>query len=343
MPIKGLTTQGGESFPEIGKLRKGGQRRKRKNKDGKEYEIFGEELTYFRFDSKDPSAIAAFKNAYGAGPTEVKCFLPSDDVDTAFFTCKEEWSAGGLKRRCDGENLLVLQLSDGRYQRQFAAPVPCIEDCQCKEVGRLKVILRGLNRFAYVTAETHSINDIVNIHKQLSAAKMTFGQLTNIPFVLRRVPMEISTPTNDGKRARREKWMLSIEVDPTWAEPRLAAMDAIALQEARMEQVSALPPQQPGFALPAAQPEPLSYADTQAWQTFSTFLQRSHHEADPATAVEALRSWAYRKVGDHSLPERARGAIDQECDRALDQIKIRNGAPLPTPASNAPVKPEVLS
>ena len=59
-----------------------------------------------------------------------------------------------------------------------------------------------------------------------------------IPLVMKRKPVEISTPSmENGKRARREKWLISIEADPRWVGAKLNAMQADALPTAQVLQI----------------------------------------------------------------------------------------------------------
>jgi hypothetical protein len=73
---------------------------------------------------------------------------------------------------------------------------------------------------------TTSVHDIINISNQLEGiASMNGGRLAGIPLVLRRRPKKISTPSGEaGKRARREKWLVSIEADPEWVKAKLVKM-----------------------------------------------------------------------------------------------------------------------
>jgi hypothetical protein len=82
---------------------------------------------------------------------------------------------------------------------------------------------------AYVTVETHSINDIIQLTRNLNAALAMRGTLKGIPFVLSRRPQEISTPGKDGKRQRFVKWLLFLEPDPAWVAIQLAAMHQNAM------------------------------------------------------------------------------------------------------------------
>jgi hypothetical protein len=214
MAIKRLTREA--SFPLIGKLRKGGVRPESGKAPGKD-------LTYFRFDSDDAHATKCFTAAYGDQPAQVNVFLPHQTASQNFSCWQEAYVAGGLTHRCDGETC-VIWLDGKKYSTE---PKPCPGGC--KEVGRLMVIIPELQRFAYVTVETHSINDIIRLQENLQAVEFLRGDLRGIPFILKRTPVEISTPTPDGKRARREKWLLSIEVDPVWASLQLEAMHRAAL------------------------------------------------------------------------------------------------------------------
>ncbi len=215
MAIRGLTDQGA-SFPEIGRLRKG-EEKPSGNRPGKD-------LTYFRFDTEDDLAAKMFSDAYGKEANDINVFLPFDTVDENFMTAKEAWKAGGLQHRCDGETCEIWLKDDGTYSRD---PIPCPGDC--KEVGRLKVIIPELKRLAYVTVLTHSIHDIITLHQTLSGFQLIGRSLRGVPFVLRRRPRQISTPAGKGKRVRREKWLLMIEPLPVWANATLTAMEANAL------------------------------------------------------------------------------------------------------------------
>jgi hypothetical protein len=88
-----------------------------------------------------------------------------------------------------------------------------------------------LKRLAYLIVMTTSVHDIINISEQLRGiASMNSGRIAGIPLVLRRRPKKISTPSGEnGKRARREKWLISIEADPEWVKAKLAKMHHDAL------------------------------------------------------------------------------------------------------------------
>jgi hypothetical protein len=64
----------------------------------------------------------------------------------------------------------------------------------------------------------------------LEAYEAMRGDLRGIPFILSRVPRMVSTPSGqDGKRARREKWLWHLEAQPTWVQAQLSVMQRAAL------------------------------------------------------------------------------------------------------------------
>lgn len=218
MAIKGLTHQRAE-FPEIGQLRKGAEKPNEKQP--------GKDLTYFRFTSELPDVVAAFESAYDGEPRLINVFLPFRHADDCWEAWQEEYKAGGLVHRCDGETAVLWQKQDGSYSTEKK---PCPGGC--KPTGRLKVIIPELRRLAYVTVLTTSWHDIRNLDAQLRALESLRGDLTGIPLQLRRRPHKISTPSgNGGKRVRREKWLLSIEAAPQWVDLQLEAQQAAAIPQ----------------------------------------------------------------------------------------------------------------
>jgi hypothetical protein len=221
-PIKGLTDQQAQ-FPRIGVLRKGGEKPVAGNKPGPD-------LKHFRFTDADESATAAFSSIYGDTPTQIRVLLPYPKPEQNFVAWLEEYTASSLIRRCDGETI-VMQRAGVRYDQ---TPRPCLraqgKPCNCKQSGRLFVIIPELKRAGYVVALTTSKHDIINLSAQLAAAAAIVGDLAfRVPFILSRKPAKITTPTSDGKTARREKWLLSIEIDPMFVQAKLSAMQRDAL------------------------------------------------------------------------------------------------------------------
>lgn len=234
MPIKGLTDNVIPRFPRLGKLRKGGEKPQTGNKPGTE-------LAYFRFTSENPAIVQAFHEAYGAQPAMLRVYLPYPSAEMDFSTWKEAWAAGGLMHRCDGETCVIWRTPEGKYSQE---PKPCPGGC--KEVGRLEVILPELitaGFVGYVTLETHSLHDLMNITATLEAVQQSAQDRPNglqgIEFVLRRKKERISTPDGKGGRVTREKWLVSIEPVPSWAQTYLAmASTTLALEAPRVNMLT---------------------------------------------------------------------------------------------------------
>lgn len=223
MPIKRLQQNRLAQFPCIGKLRKGAPKEKR-TKNGKEYEVMGKDLGHFRFDTDDKAAMQTFTAYYGAEPKEIQVYLPYGTAEENFQAWMEEYKAGGLMRRCDGETMSFHRNDAGGADltpKQCAKL--CGRACACKEVGRLMIIIPQLARLAYITVETHSVYDIIQLTENLQAAQALRGDLRGIPFILSRREREISTPGDNG-RVRRTKSLLFIEPDPEWVALKLEEM-----------------------------------------------------------------------------------------------------------------------
>ena len=248
MPIKGLTDRG-LALPEIGQIRKGGKKEKRV-KDGREYEVMGKDLGYFRveFDENEKKASADFAAAYGPQPSALRIILPFNEVDRMWEAWYEAYTAGRMVARSDGE-FIVYQLDNKgdiivqNWHDKNGNKVPHPTDgiagsdykgnaVKFKAVGRLKVIVPELARAAYLVVMTSSTHDISNISNQLAAFKqLNNGQIAGIPLILRRRPKSISVPKPDGSRVRMNKSLLSIEADPQWVSAKLSHLNAIALPQ----------------------------------------------------------------------------------------------------------------
>lgn len=241
MPIKGLTDRG-VAFPQIGNIRKGAKKDPNANRPGAD-------LPHFRveFDEREVKAIAKFKQLYpDEKPTAITIILPFDQIDRVWNPWREAYAAGALLHRCDGEYVnyaidhqtgavLVKNGMDANGQ-----PVKCTlqndpdKRKRCKPTGRLHVIIPELERLAYLVVHTTSIHDIGNISDQLAAIQeMNGGHIVGIPLVLRRRPVKISTPDdqNGGKRARRVKYLISIEADPEWVSRKIGALKLAAMPQ----------------------------------------------------------------------------------------------------------------
>ena len=218
MPIKGYTDKGA-ALPKILDIRKGAKKTEASKP--------GADLDYFRAVG-DTETMRAFAELFGDKPQAIEFMSPYNTMAETFEAWKEEYAAGGLKHRCDGVKTVRRQLPNGTYTDD---PIDCPGGC--KQVGRLNIVIPKLKRFGIVTVHTTSIWDIISISQHLFMIESLRGSLRGIPLILRRVKRSISTPSgSDGKRARRDKWLLSIEPSPKWVEMQLAAMEREALPPA---------------------------------------------------------------------------------------------------------------
>lgn len=247
MPIRGLTDRGA-TFPEIGRIRKGAP---------KEKDRWGEDLTYFRvvFDEHETAAAERFAEAYDEHPRSLNVWLPFDRIDEVWDAWVEAYVAGGLVHRSDGKYVWyhVDPITGERkiingYDVNGNHNIPCPsafgkpvakylgkggkeKELMAAPVGRLMVIIPELNRFAYLTLVTTSQYDIGNISSQLMAIRQVAGRLTGVPFLLQRKPKMVSVPMNEGKKQRMEKWLISIEIHPEWADAKMRSLAAHALPQ----------------------------------------------------------------------------------------------------------------
>lgn len=238
MSIKGLTDRG-LAFPQIGNIRKG-SKVKGKTKEGKEYER-PIDLQYFKvdIDAQETAAALAFMKVYGDKPTQLNIWLPFDDIKKSWDPFCEAYIAGRMIARSDGDHFLFradlethqvvvaegINIETGEIEpHREVLGMAGRTKVKCKPVGRLKVIIPELQRAAYLVVHTGSIIDIRNISEQLAGIAYIFGgHIKGVPMVIRRRPKMISTPMADGTRSRVEKWMLSIECDPTYMQLMMEA------------------------------------------------------------------------------------------------------------------------
>lgn len=233
MPIKNLTDNVIPSFGVIGKLRKGGEKIEIKV-EGKTRFKYGEDLDHWRFTSDRPEVEAAFTNAFGEKPRNIKVFIPHATPEEAFSTWCEVWSATSLQHRCDGETAFIW-LENGKYKRG-SKPCPGGHkdgDPLNDAVGRLNVIIPELVQagyVGYVTMETHGKHDILSISKSLQAVYESRRDnplgLRGVMFDLRRVQEEVSTPgfgaqAEAGKRSKVKKWNVKLEPAADWVRLQL--------------------------------------------------------------------------------------------------------------------------
>lgn len=238
MPIKGLSDRG-LSFPIVGHIRKGGP----KTGEGESTRI-GKDLEFFRveFDEGESELVEKFRRIYGEQPRSLRVVLPFNEIDRFFDCWQEAYLAGAMIHRCDGERvqwardpetgeILVKDWKGPGGQEVLCSGGPVAfyttgqgkkKSVKCDRVGRLKVILPELGRLACLVVHTGSALDVVNLNGQLEWYKwLANGKLTGLTFQLKRKPSMVSTPTPEGKRVRRKKWLLHLEADPEWVSEML--------------------------------------------------------------------------------------------------------------------------
>lgn len=243
MPIKKYEDT--RRLPRLGKLRKGAA--KKGNKPG-------ENLTYWRFTSNRPKIEAAFLEAYGPEPTELLVHLPHRTADENFTYWMEQWDAGSMIRRCNGQEIVQWRDEEGFFSFQRK---PCEREvCGCVETGRLEVILPELLPFGYVGVvmmETHGKNDIPFILGALEDAEEKFASpqsgMRSIQFLLRREMVSISTPgwkdDPPGKRRRRDDPVVRIVPMAEYVQRYIERMRGEFLGVEGGEEVAALPCPEP--------------------------------------------------------------------------------------------------
>lgn len=300
MPIAGLTDGGGQ-LPVIGDLRKGAE-----HTEG----TAPKDLTYFRFTSPYPELEQQFREAYGAEPTEVQIRLPYPSVDSCLEAWNEQYTAGSMVRRCNGNNCVWQRTQRGIEVGELPCQKHSATPCQCKPVGRLHTILPVLGMLGTVTVRTTSSNDIRTLYRILvGLADPRSGaglDLRSLPFVLRRVPRDIPTPGQGGKPVRRTKYLLDLQVDPS------AVQDVIrALGTARP--LGALPVSHTAAALPA--PAPGFLVDPETGELLED------EGAEPAGAVvEATYTGVPEGPPDQQPPVAAVREYPKEASLPIPQI-----------------------
>lgn len=253
MPIIGMTrredVENAAHRLVIGELRKGGPKTDPKKP--------GPDLDHWRFTSERPEVVAAFVAAYGAHPKIIEAYLPFPDMERNWITWYEEYDAGGMRHRCDGQTMYRWRKADGNYS-DGEQPCPYFAKTKertaanpgCKQVGRLFLVLPELIKRGYVglvSMGTSSKNDLVSITTSLIDTERKAGKLSGILFSVARVEDTISTPAwsaDDkaaGKRNRTKKYLISVTPQSEWVMKNLSlqAQQALALADGKPLQLEA--------------------------------------------------------------------------------------------------------
>ncbi len=241
--IKGMTDRESITprFPRLGKLRKGGERIKARNKKGEEVWRMGPDLDHFRFvaEGNSPEVAAIFAAAFGPEPRAINVYLPYRSPEDCFPTWCEVWGKSGLVHRCDGETMTLWR----EGSKMMSGAQPCAgghkdNDYRNDAVGRLQLVIPELieaGYVGYVVLETHGKHDCVNITSVLRATYDATPRqdLRGIPFILRRSQENISVPgwgDRADQRSRADKWLVRLEPVADWTRLALEAAKYQALQ-----------------------------------------------------------------------------------------------------------------
>lgn len=309
--IKASLANRGEAFAQIGVIRKGAPKVVKTNASGAKYETVGGDLSYFRFvfDENETEAAKIITDLYGNEPNNIRVRLPLGEVWKVWEFWLEAYTAGAMIARIgehpeikDGCEYVCYQLDpktgnklvvnwrstdtgepvkyDGRPVHQYTTSKG-LQLVYPKPVGRLSVIIPELRRLVYLVVNTTSWNDCNNITRQLYALdtvqKMYGHTIAGVPLILRRRLDEVST-TGDGGRARRKKWLISLEVDLPWVDQHFKLTDSAAVPT--LIQINKLPSQ-----LPA----PIETIDVSALPSavLADDEDETHDDAAPSTDLPA--------------------------------------------------------
>lgn len=250
---------------EIGRVFKGSKKRDRE-KNGKSYQIMGEDLDYFRFEpaestkllpapSGDDSLYDYLAQQWVNLGFELKAisvqFLYEDVASNFDHEYNELWARVGnaerCTRRCNGETV-VLSLDGKKLSREPLACSAAVGDDECplgcKPVGRLKFVIPGLGYMGLVVMTTHSIYDILELSGNLAFYD---GKLAGLPFNLCRSERSV---IHDGMGMKKS--LCHLAIDPRFGQAFMAAAPKAAMKEIAgdSEVIEAVVIEQP--SLPAA-------------------------------------------------------------------------------------------
>jgi Recombination directionality factor-like len=228
-------------LPEIGRIFKGSKKRDRE-KDGKTYQIMGEDLDHLRFEpseqtydlpSPDGNGVLAeyLVRQYaelGDTPRNLPIQLLHADMGENFTSSNEVWAKVGAVercvRRCNGETQLLHLTEKKTLSKE---PIACAaaegeSECpfKCKPTGRLSFNLPILKYPGLVVMTTHSIYDIIEIQGNL--ALYADWDLSKIPFQLCRTERTVNRNEN-GVVKPMKKWLCHLSIDPRFGNAVLAA------------------------------------------------------------------------------------------------------------------------
>lgn len=264
------------AFPEVGIIRKGGQKQKRMV-DGREVETVGKDLSdRFRvtFYPGTEDVAARFFEVYDTfTPHHIRAMLPFRSVWDAWNRANEAYNFGRLIAKADDDRFITLrdpltgeyQVRNGEPLRAYT-PGECIEyerkgkqyKLKLRPTGRLRLFLPEIGRLVTFTLKTTSFYDCINIEQHLGALQaiadaLNGGNAAGIPIHVYRAEREVTWNRPDGGAQRVKKWLVHIESDPEWVKAAIRRLADFALTgEMRAE---GLLPEQLGEVAGSVDPE----------------------------------------------------------------------------------------
>lgn len=244
------------SFPEVGTIRKGDA--KRKNEKG--IEVVGKDLgdkfrVVFYPGTEGPDGrtadVAFFAHYETYTPKRILAMLPFRTLAESFTDYNEAYNAGRMIAQADDEHYLVYRNpADGEYLVQNGEPFKPYKPgdvieyerggkayaLRMKPYIRLKLWLPVFGRMVYMTLKSTSFYDRENIRAQLGgiqeiANALNNGSVAGIPFWVYRRETDITWNKPDGTAQRVKKWLINIEVDPTWVQAAMERYQRLAMGE----------------------------------------------------------------------------------------------------------------
>jgi len=236
------------SFPEVARIRKGSAQTQ---KDGKTQigKDLGQKLR-IAFEPGNDEIARRFEEMHGGFLVDrIHAMIPFD-MNLCWSHGYEAYSSGGRVALVDDEtenyimlrnpNTFEYEVLDGQPEKKFIRGESIQYErngktykLAIKPFSRLKLFLPELERFVFVLLQSTSFYDRENLKAQLSAIQMiadtvNHGSVSGIPFDIYRMPKSVLWKSDSGAK-RVEKWLLNIEIDPSWVSRATQRMGALAM------------------------------------------------------------------------------------------------------------------
>ena len=241
------------SFPEVARIRKGSAQTQ---KDGKTQigKDLGQKLR-IAFEPGNEEISRRFEEMHGGFLVDrIHAMIPFD-MSLCWSHGYEAYSSGGRVALVDDEteNYIMLrnpnsfdyEVLDGKPEKKFIRG----ESIQYEKNGkayklaikpfsRLKLFLPELERFVFVLLQSTSFYDRENLKAQLAAIQViadtvNHGSVAGIPIDIYRMPKSVLWKSDTGAK-RVEKWLLNIEIDPSWVAKATQRLGALAMSFGQM-------------------------------------------------------------------------------------------------------------